>query len=197
MPLIRNRNTLRISATDWVNGYLIKKIKSGENVSIDFESDADWGEQIVISANKTQGRRVQMVNSDTIIEPDVYLVVVDASQNHVTITLPVAHDYLGQLSVVCADPSCGIDFIPNGSTQNVIFDVSNIGFNAKGDAIVLVSDRGQSEKPAPEDDDESLGNKDKDRDGDGDEEDEKVEAPVLLAPGTWYVVSKYAAQWYA
>lgn len=189
MPLIRNRNTLRISATDWVNGYLIRKIKPGENVSVDIEVNAEWGEQIIISANKTQGRRVMMVNGDAIIEPDVYLVVVDASQNHVTLTLPVAHDYLGQLSIVCADPSYGIEFITNGSTQNVIFDTSNMSFNAKGDAITLVSDRGQSDPVPPEEDDvESLSD---------DEEDEKVEAPVLLKPGTWYVVSRYSAQWYA
>jgi len=61
---------------------------------------------------------------------------------------------------VCADPSHGIEFVPNGSTANEIFDVSNVAFHAKGDALTLISDRGRS-------------------------------------PGTWYVIGRYAAAWYA
>ena len=188
MALIKNRNTLRISPHDWINGFLVTKIVAGENVSIDVERHGGYGEQIVISANKSQGRRAIALSADGVVDPDVYLVVVDASQNPVNVTLPVAHDYLGQLAIVCADPSHGIQLLPNASTQNVIFYTSSIKFNAKGDAVVLVSDRGQSE-PCPANCDTLP---------DDEEPDDPIDAPVdLTYPGTWYAVGRYVSQWYA
>jgi len=187
--LFRGRNVLRISPTDWQDNYICNKIASGENVEIHLE-DGPWGERLVITANKTQGRKVRFLNADGVINCDEHLVVVDASQNHVVVTLPVAHDYLGQLSIVCADPSHGIEIVPNASTSNVIFDQSNVAFNAKGDAITLVSDRGES-PPAPDPDEEPS-----------DAELEamsvkQVELDNVPFPGTWYVVGRYAALWYA
>lgn len=177
----KQNNTLRISSTDWINGYLTTKIKAGENVSVDVEKNSDFGQQLVISANKSQGRRVLKLDVDGVVDSDVYLVLVDASKNLVKVTLPVAHDYLGQLSIVCVDPTHGIELVSNLSTQNVIFDTSSIAFHAKGDSITLVSDRGQS-IPV----EENL------------VEEENVSAPTDgLFPGTWYVVGRYAAQWYA
>lgn len=185
MPLIRNRNTFRISPSDWINGFLITKIVPGENVAVDIEPNGAYGEQLVISANKSQGRKAIILTSDGVVGPDVYLVVVDASHNPVVVTLPVAHDYLGQLSIVCADASNGITLIPNASTKNVIFDDSNIKFNAKGDAVVLVSDRGRSEVA-------------KNKLADDEEPDEDVDPPHdILYPGTWYAVGRYVPQWYA
>ena len=179
--LKRNKNTLRVSATDNVNGFLVNKVKGGENVSVCLEPDNQLGEQLVISANKTQGRRVLSVDCDAVIDPDVYLVLVDASKNHVKIYLPVAHDYLGQLSIVCADASNGIEILPNQSTGNVIFDTSNANFHAKGDSITLVSDRGESVPVIEEE-----------------EEDDSVDSQgISLFPGTWYIVGRYASQWYA
>lgn len=187
MPLIKNRNTLRISASDWINGFLVTKIVAGENVAVDVEPNGGFGEQLVISANKSQGRRAIVLTADGVVESDVYLVVVDASKNPVNVTLPVADDYLGQLSIVCADPSHGIQIVPNASTLNVIFDSSNIKFNARGDAIVLISDRGQS---APATVNYDL--------PDDEEPDDPVDPPVdLQYPGTWYAVGRYVSQWYA
>lgn len=186
MSLIRSRNTIRISNTDWINGYIVSKIKAGENVTLDVEQHSSFGEQIVISANKTQGRNAIILNSDGVVDPNTYLVLVDASKNPVKVILPVAHDYLGQLSIVCMDASCGIELIPNASTQNVIFDSSNIHFNAKGDSITLISDRGQSAPlpPSVMEDDQP--------------DDLSVQCPVnLMYPGTWYVIGRYTAQWYA
>lgn len=186
MPLIKNRNTIRISSSDWINGFLINKIVPGENVAVDLESNGTYGEQLVISANKSQGRKAIVLTSDDVVGPDVYLVIVDASKNPVVVTLPVAHDYLGQLSIVCADASNGITLVPNASTKNVIFDESNIKFNAKGDAVVLVSDRGRSEELA------------KNNLADDEEPDENVNLPHdILYPGTWYAVGRYVSQWYA
>lgn len=179
--LTKSKNTIRISASDGVNGFLVNKIKGGENVAINLEPDNQFGERLVISANKTQGRKVLSVNSDAVIDPDVYLVLVDASQNNVKIYLPVAHDYLGQLSIVCVDGSHGIEVLPNQSTGNVIFDVSNLNFHAKGDSITLVSDRGESIPVNVEEDDD----------------DEVSAQSSSLFPGTWYVVGKYNSQWYA
>lgn len=188
MPLIKSRNTLRISPSDWINGFLITKIRAGENVAVDVEPNGAYGEQLVISANKSQGRRAIVLTADGVVEPDVFLVVVDARNNPVSVTLPVAHDYLGQLSIVCADASHGITLCPNASTQNVIFDTSSIKFNAKGDSIVLVSDRGQS-APCPSNCDTLP---------DGEEPDDPADAPVdLTYPGTWYAVGRYVASWYA
>jgi hypothetical protein len=39
-----------------------------------------------------------------------------------------------------------IILLPNASTQNIIFDTSNIEFKAKGDSLVFVSDMENSEE---------------------------------------------------
>jgi hypothetical protein len=176
--LTKNKNTIKVSASDNVNGFLVTKIKGGENVSVNLEPDNQFGERIVISANKTQGRRVISTDVDVVVDPDVYLVLVDASKNHVKVYLPVAHDFLGQLSIVCVDASNGIEVLPNQSTGNVIFDTSNSNFHAKGDSITLVSDRGESIPAVME-------------------EDEVESQGISIFPGTWYIVGRYASQWYA
>lgn len=188
MPLIKNKNKLRISTSDWINGFVVSKFKAGENVSLAVEADCDYGEQIVISANQSHGRRVLHASADVVVDPDVYLLVVDASQNPVVVTLPVAHDYTGLLSIVCADAAHGIELIPNASTQNVIFDLSNVVFHAKGDSVSLVSDKGQSDSLPPNEDEMGNG---------GGVDTQAITAPALLTPGTWYIVAKYSAQWYA
>lgn len=184
MALFKGRNTLRISPTDWQSNYICNKIVSGENVKIELE-DGPFGEHLVITANRSQGRKVRSLNESGVVNSDEYLVLVDASKNHVVVTLPPASDYLGQLSIVCLDASNGIELMTNGSTSNVIFDLSSVTFNAKGDSVTLVSDRGES-LPAI----------------DPDEEDEDVlslstEYIETITPGTWYVVGRYAASWYA
>jgi len=186
MGLFKSRNVLRISPTDWRDNYICNKFAAGENVNIELE-DGPHGEQLVITANKSQGRKVRVLTESGVVDSDEYLVLVDASKNHVAVTLPPTRDYLGQLHIVCVDPSNGIELLPNGSTSNVIFDVSNVTFNAKGDAITLVSDRGTSLPPVDPDEDPSdavLSALD-------------VEFIETITPGTWYVVGRYAALWYA
>ena len=186
MGLFKSRNTLRISPTDWQDNYIANKIAPGENVNIELEN-GPYGEQLVINANRSQGRKVRVLTESGVVNSDEYLVLVDASKNHVVVTLPPTFDYIGQLNIVCVDPSCGVELVPNGSTSNVIFDVSNVTFNAKGDALILVSDRGTSLPPLdPSEDppDATLA---------------ALSAEVIdtLTPGTWYVVGRYAALWYA
>lgn len=186
MGLFKSRNVFRISPTDWQDNYLYNKIASGENVTIELE-DGPHGEQLVITANRSQGRKVRVLTESGVVNSDEYLVLVDASKNHVVVTLPPTHDYLGQLSIVCVDPSNGIELIPNASTSNVIFDLSNVTFNAKGDSVTLISDRGTSPPTVdPNDPPDAI-----------------LAALNLLdivgtiTPGTWYVVGRYAALWYA
>jgi hypothetical protein len=188
MSLVKNHNILRISPTDGVNGFIVTKFKSGENVQINIEPHPAFGEQIVISANKSQGRNVQTLDCDGVVDNNTYLVLVDASKNPVKVFLPVAYDYLGQLSIVCVDASHGIELVPNAATQNVIFDVSNADFHAKGDSLTLISDRGSSEPAIVEEPAET----------DSPEADlVEGQCAPLLFPGTWYIVGRYAAQWYA
>lgn len=185
MGLFKSRNVLRISPTDWQDNYICNKFAAGENINIELE-DGPHGEQLVITANKSQGRKIRVLTESGVVNSDEYLVLVDASKNHVAVTLPPTRDYLGQLHIVCVDPSNGIELLPNDSTSNVIFDVSNVTFNAKGDAVTLVSDRGTSPPPVDPDDpsDAVLSALD-------------VEFIETITPGTWYVVGRYAALWYA
>lgn len=178
---------VKLSPTDPVAGYMVEKIEAGENISMEIEDGWPFGEKLVISANKTEGRRVLYIDSDTTVEKDVFLVVVDASCRHVVVTLPPAHDYTGHLSIVCSDASHGIEIVPNASTENVIFDMSSATFHAKGDSITLVSDRGY----LPDQREEFLSKY---------ELGVEVEAQChdeCFIPGTWFIVGRYAAQWYA
>lgn len=186
MGLFKSRNVLRISPTDWKDNYISKKISSGENVDITLE-DGPNGEELVISANRSQGRKVRVMTESGVVNSDEYLILVDASANHIEVTLPPARDYIGQLNIVCVDPSNGIELIPNASTSNVIFDVSNVTFNASGDAVSLVSDRGTSLPQIDPDDDPC------------DEILATLSADYIdrRTPGTWYVIGRYAALWYA
>lgn len=181
MGLFKNRNVFRIAPSDWVDGWMVSKIKGGENVKVNIEQSPYYGEQLVISANQTQGRKAIVVRSDTEIDSNVYLVVVNACKHHIVLTLPPAHEYVGQLHIVCEDPTNGIEIVPNPKAENIIFEQSNIKFNAKGDSITLVSDRGIA-----------LG-KFKYECEDGEEPPEVN----VLCPGTWYAVSRYTANWYA
>lgn len=181
MSLIKSKNIFRISPSDWQDNYLSNKIKAGENVTISVENGT-CGEEFVVSANKTQGRKVKNLNADGVVEADDYLVLVDASQNHVVVTLPPARDFLGNLSIVCIDASYGIELAINNSTANVIFDTSAISFNAKGDSVTLVSDRGFSK---PEDVELS------------DLELSALSVADVPTPGTWFVVGVYHSLWYA
>lgn len=185
MGLFKSRNVLRISPTDWQDNYICNKIAPGENVEIDLE-DGPWGQRLVITANRTSAKKVRFLNESGVVNANENLVVVDASVNHVVVTLPPAKDYVGQLSIVCADPSNGIELVPNESTSNVIFDLSNASFNAKGDALILVSDRGMSPQAAG-----------KPHHHDHHHDDEELVPEEVPFPGTWYVVGRYAANWYA
>lgn len=185
---IKNKHSLRISPTDQQDGFLINKIKSGENVSVSLEGSS-FGEQLVISANKTQGRTVRVLTSSQVINADDYLVLVDASKEHVVVTLPPASDFIGQISIVCLDPSYGIEIQPNHSTSNLIFDSSNASFKSRGDSITLISDKGFSKEQLltvsedESDDSEFVSMLNYDDNG--------------IEPGTWYIISKYFASWYA
>lgn len=183
MGLFKSRNIFRISPTDVQDNYLVNKVVGGENVEISVENSA-YGHQLVVNANKTQNRKVRKLSESGVVNSDEYLVIVNASNNHVVVTLPPAKDFLGQLHIVCEDATHGIDIVPNASTSNELFDFSNVSFNAKGDSITLVSDRGASFPQADP----------------NDPTDEQLAALNLNSdcyPGTWYVVGRYAALWYA
>jgi hypothetical protein len=146
MALFKSKETLKISPNDRVDGYLSDKIRAGENISLDIHEHEAYGSQIIVSSNKTTNRKVIKVTQDTVVEADVHLVLVDSTNNPVNITLPVAHDYNGDLSIVCVGMVHPIILLPNASTQNIIFDTSNIEFKAKGDSLVFVSDMENSEE---------------------------------------------------
>lgn len=187
MALLKSRNILRISPTDWQDNYICNKISAGENVDVTLEN-GPYGEQLVITANRTQARKVRVLNTSGVVNFDEYLVLVDASVNPIVVTLPPAHDYVGQLHIVCVDASNGVEIIPNASTSNVIFDVSNIQFHSKGDSLTFVSDRGSSPPLVNPNDpsDEQL-----------ERQLEIQSVDLSLVPGTWYVVGRYTAAWYA
>jgi len=81
------------------------------------------------------------INANGIIGNNDYLVLVDASKNPVTVTLPCAKRYRGSLQIVCVDASNGINVVSNSEYGNIIFDDSNVKFNIKGDAFTFVSDK--------------------------------------------------------
>lgn len=176
MALFKSKNVFRISPTDGKDGFLANKIAGGENVEVSVENSAAFGERLVITTNKTQNRKVKNLTESGEVASDEYLVLIDASQNHVVVTLPPAKDYLGQLHLVCLDASKGIELKTSESCNNTILDVSNVSFVAKGDSITLVSDRGEYIPPFTN-------------------EDEEVTAQSVH--GTWFVVGRYNATWYA
>lgn len=81
------------------------------------------------------------MNADGVIGNNDYLVLVDASKNPVTVTLPCAKRYRGSLQIICVDASNGINVVANSEYGNIIFDDSNVKFNVKGDAFTFVSDK--------------------------------------------------------
>jgi hypothetical protein len=81
------------------------------------------------------------MNADGVIGNNDYLVLVDASKNPVTVTLPCAKRYRGSLQIICVDASNGINVVTNSEYGNIIFDDSNVKFNVKGDAFTFVSDK--------------------------------------------------------
>jgi hypothetical protein len=114
-----------------------------------------WG---VLMGTSLVRRNVLELNADGVVNSNENIVLVDASQNHVIVTLPPSFDFHGELYIVCVDATHGIEIVPNSG--NVLFDASSVAFHAKGDALTLVSD--DSKKP-----------------------------------GTWYIVGRYAASWFA
>ena len=121
-----------------------------------------WGNLVESAKHPPKPRNmpanIQILRKDGVVNSGVTLILADSSQYHVAITLPPAKDFFGQLSIVCVDPSHGIEILPDST--NVMFDSSNGAFHAKGDALTLISDNG-------------------------------------TAPGTWYIIGRYAALWYA
>lgn len=136
-----------LSPDDPSSDYLINKLVAGDNISIAINVDEEIGQQMVFSAG--QKKIVQTFNADGAICKDAFLVLIDASKSHVKLTLPVASSYTGQLSVVCLDPTNGIEL--HAESGNSIFDETNMDFKSKGDAITLVSDGilNQNSIPAP------------------------------------------------
>lgn len=139
MGLIRNRNTIKISPTDTDDGYIAEKIIAGENVYVSLENSSCCGQQLVISANKTESRQVQSINQDSSINLDTYLALIDSSKNPVVVTLPKAKDFIGHLQLVCVTSSNAIDI--QAMDGDWLFDDSSLNFNNSGDAFILVSDR--------------------------------------------------------
>lgn len=138
--IFRNRNVFKISKTDNKEGFLADKIKAGNNCDIAIENDGE-GEQLVISCGAFFGKKVRLMSESGAIDNDEYLVLIDASKNHVVATLPCAKKYRGQLHLVCVDASHGIEIQAN--QYNSIFDDSNLCFSAKGDSYTLVCDQGK------------------------------------------------------
>lgn len=137
-----SHDLVRLSDTDPRHHYLLWKLRAGENVRFDVETDPESGDYIVVSANQQiQGRNVVVANEDMEIPCHAFLVLADASKNPVNLTLPRCHDFLGHLSIVCVDPSHGINIVPNGSANDQIFNTSNMAFVSSGDAVMLTSDR--------------------------------------------------------
>jgi hypothetical protein len=136
-----SHDTVKVHPEDPVRHFLLWKLKEGDNVSFDMETDPDTGDYIVISATKQTPRNVERINSDTEIGANTYLVLVDASQNQVTVELPPTHDTLGQLSIVAVDPTHGINIVPNHTTTDTLFDTTNVNFVHAGDAVTFSSDR--------------------------------------------------------
>ena len=136
--LARQVQTVRLSPDDPVAAYLEDKIKPGENIILEVQTDDCFGEQFIISAGKIPNREVLTLTDNGEAGKAVYLILADASKNHVKVTLPRAFEYSGQLAIVCIDATHGIEIEPNPNSENVIFDVSNINFHAKGDSISLI-----------------------------------------------------------
>ena len=84
--------------------------------------------------------RIQRVNGNDTIEPKAGIVLVDASIEHVALTLPNPEAFrYNTLAIVATDTTQGIELLlPEGASW---LDGSNVGLNQKGDALVLVSDR--------------------------------------------------------
>lgn len=120
-----------LSQNDSSSDYLVNKLIAGEDLSIDLKSDEEGFQQLIFSLPR---KIVQTFSSDGEICKKAYLVLVDASKNHVKLTLPPAN-YSGQLSIVCLDPTHGIELLAES-----IFDNTNADLNSKGDAITLVAD---------------------------------------------------------
>ena len=134
-----------LSSEDSSSDFLINKLVAGDNVTISVQNDEEIGQQLVFSVNK---KIVQTFDSDGAICKDAYLVLVDASKNHVKLTLPIASSFSGQLSIVCLDPTHGIDLCADSA--NTIFDDTSVVFNSKGDAITFISDGLRAESiPTP------------------------------------------------
>ena len=84
--------------------------------------------------------RMQVVTSSAQVEPKAGLVLVDASQEHVELTLPNPNSFrINTLAIVAKDTTLGISLVlPEGATW---LDDSNVALNHKGDSLVLISDR--------------------------------------------------------
>ena len=157
--LSKQVQTVRLSPDDPTAAYLVDKIKSGDNIVLEVNDDPAYGQQLIISSGHISNKEVLNLTTSGEVSPNNYLVMVDASQSHVVVTLPRAFEFSGNLSIVCVDATHGIELVVNPDSQNVIFDASSISFHAKGDAINLI-----------------VNSQD---------------------PGTWMVVGRYSAQWYA
>lgn len=86
-----------------------------------------------------KNRKVQIVDKDSNIDLETYLVLIDSSKNPVKVILPKAIDFIGHLQLVVSSVSHSIDVEPNEG--DLIFDDSSFNFNNAGDAFILVSDR--------------------------------------------------------
>jgi hypothetical protein len=121
-----------LSPDDSSSDYLVNKLIAGDDVSIELQNDEENNQKLVFSVPR---KIVQTFSSDGDICKKAYLVLVDASKNHVKLNLPPASSYSGQLSIVCLDPTNGIELLAES-----IFDETNTDLKSKGDGISLVTD---------------------------------------------------------
>ena len=178
----KNRNLLRISPDDTVDDFICNKLEAGENVSLSLENGPN-GQTLVISANSVVKNSL-FLNQDGLLDKTNHLVVVDASKNHVIVTLPNASEYSCEpLYFVCADATHGIEVVSQGN--DVIFDSSNIKFNAQGDALTFIC--GFLPKSV-----DAIANGDSMASGAS-----SVAALSEPIANTWFVVSRTVSQWYA
>lgn len=174
MALIRNPDALRLFPDDPIPSFLGNKVFPGQGIALNRKTDKGFGSQVVISAiNGAQGScgEVFQMSESGRVPNNASLVLIDASLNHVVVTMPHPAEVLNWIAVVCVDNSNGVEFksavegepfvspedgvVVDCNTK--IFDAKNLEFQAAGDSFVFASNRCD----------------------------------------TWFCIARYASQWYS
>lgn len=130
---------VKVSDDDTGVAFLENKVRAGANVILTKDSDNTGYKTLVFSVPNTVGcnGRVIKVDNNVEIPNDVSLVLVDATLNSVTITLPRPAEVSGWLSLVCIGNEFGITVLP---PEDVIL-FKPIDLTHTGNSVMLASDR--------------------------------------------------------